>query len=228
MARITDNVELTAEQRAEANNTPAPTKAASAMARYLAARDAAREAGLLGKPVKMNNMTPREAIYKFAEDTEIPEEQRARFAKLRDEKLAPADALVEVKTEAAVTLALFKEEFVLSVAHERKLELQDRADARAEKQLQAAEAKKAEAEAKLAAKNGANTAPASEEVDDKGIPALPGAGEIPAQMSDADAPVPAAVINADVIKQNEEYADREALLEAASGKPAKSGNKSGK
>jgi hypothetical protein len=105
---------------------------------------------------------------------------------------------------------------VFATAHERKLELQDRADQRAEKALQAAEAKAREAEAKLAAKNGANTAPKEE------LAPLTGAGEIPAQTEPTDPP--ASEINADVIKAAEEEAERERLLvEAESGIPA--GNK---
>lgn len=212
MTRIDNNVELSAEERAAAAATSNPSKAMSALARFKATQDEARKLGLLGKPVSMKGLTPREAIYKFAEDKDIPEEQRARFEVLRDTKMAPVDALAESKQEALVNAKLFVEEFVLSVAHERKLELQDRADVRAKMALEAAEAKKAEAEAKLLAKSGANTAPVGE------LPTDAKAGTIPTQ--DESPIVTAAEINADSVA-NAEYQERERLLaEANSGIPA--------
>lgn len=211
MSRINDEVELTAEERAAAAATATPTKAMSALAKFKASQNEARKLGLLGKPVSMKGLTPREAIYKYAEDKDIPEEQRARYEALRDKTLVPVDALSESKQEALINTKMFIEDFVLSVAHERKLELQDRADNRANIALQAAEAKKAEAEAKLLAKQGGNTAPVGD------LPTDPKAGTIPVQ--DESPIVTAAEINADVAA-DAEYQERERLLaEANSGTP---------
>lgn len=219
MSRETDNVTLTPEERALAATTEKPSASMAALAKFKASQAKARELGLLPKAVSIKGLTPREAIYKFAEDETIPAEQRTRYADLRDSKMLPVDALSESKVESAMTLAMFKEDFVLAVAHDRKLELQDRADTRAEKSLQAAEARKAEAEAKLLAKQGGNTAPKAELESD------PTAGTIPTQ--DESPILTAAEINAD-IKAQAEYEEREALLQdAAAGVPS-SGKGKGK
>jgi hypothetical protein len=208
MARITDGVELTAEERVQAALSPEPTRMAKAIAAYKASLATAREIGILAKPVTVKNMSPREAIYHFSEDTTIPEEQRAAFEKVRNEKLLPIEAANEAKLESQVTLMLAKEELVLAPAHERKLELAGITDARearkAELALQKAQADAAKAAGKLGV---------TEE-----LASNPNAGTIPTQ--DESPVVTAASINADVIAAAEN-AEREKLLEAVSGKGIK-------
>jgi hypothetical protein len=219
MARITDGVELTTEERVQAALAPEPTRMAKAIAAFKASQEAARKMGILAKPVTVKGMSPREAIYAYAEDTTIPEEQRVAFEKVRNEKLLPVEAANEAKLEANINLFLAKEEFVNALAHERKLELAGITDAREARKADAALAKAQADAAKAAGKLGV-----TEELKSD-----PKAGQIPAQ--DESPVVTAAQINADV-KAAAENAEREALLDAVSGKGIKpatatSGSKNG-
>jgi hypothetical protein len=218
MARITDGVELTAEERTQAALSENPSRVAKAIAAYKASMATARELGILAKPVSVKGMSPREAIYAFAEDDTIPPEQRAAFEKVRNEKLMPAEALNEAKLDNSIALMLAREEFVNAPAHERKLELAGITDAREARKIEAAKAK---AEADLAKASGKLG------VEAEKLPDNPNAKPIPAQ--DETPVVTAAQINSDVIAAAEN-AEREKLLEAVSGKgikPAAAG-KSGK